>query len=293
MNELLEILHPSYVLRNALYGGVLTGVVLPLVGVLMYARRMVFLGVALPQVSAMGVVAAIFWHLAFHGGKGPHSDFLIALVGSTVITTGALLLLAALERHGHGLVEGRIGAVYVFAGAVTILFLASERIPEVGVIKLLRGQIIAISDFDMLMLLCFYTVVTAAIWTFRRELLLVSVDRDIALSMGKRVWAWDLVLYGLVGMTISLGVLTVGPLLTFAFLLLPPMIALRLVRRFHAVPVVAGLVGGAIAFLGFVMSYSLDWPTGATDALLGCLLLGAVTLAQWAISLKRNHARVQ
>ena len=39
MYELLEILHPSYVLRNALYGGVLTGLVLPLIGILMYARK--------------------------------------------------------------------------------------------------------------------------------------------------------------------------------------------------------------------------------------------------------------
>ena len=185
MYELLEILHPTYVLRNALYGGVLTGLVLPLIGVLMYARRMVFLGVALPQVSATGIVAAIFYHIVFHQGTGPHSDFLVALIGSTVITTGILLVLAALERHGGGLVEGRIGATYVLAGAITVLFLASERIPEVGVIKLLRGQIIAISDFDMVLLLVFYSAVVFALWYFRRDLLLISVDRDIALSNGE------------------------------------------------------------------------------------------------------------
>lgn len=288
MVELFEILHPSYVLRNALYGGVLTGLILPLIGVLMYARRMVFLGVALPQVSATGVVAAIFYHIVFHKGVGPHSDFLVALMGSTIITTGILVLLAALERHGGGLVEGRIGATYVFAGAITVLFLASERIPEVGVIELLRGQIIAISDFDMLLLLVFYSAVAFALWYFRRDLLLTSVDRDIALSMRKQVWVWDLILYGLVGLTVSLGVLTVGPLLTFAFLLLPPMVAFRLSNRFNVVPVMAGTIGGLIAFFGFVFSYFLDWPTGATNALLSCLLLGAVTSHQWMLRLKAS-----
>ena len=105
--------------------------------------------------------------------------------------------------------------------------------------------------------------------------------------MGKRVWAWDLTLYALVGMSISLGVLTVGPLLTFAFLLLPPMVALRLAGRFHIVPVVAALVGALIGFAGFLLSYSLDWPTGATDALLGCIVLGAVTMAQWLLQMTR------
>jgi manganese/iron transport system permease protein len=254
----------------------------------MYARRMVFLGVALPQVSATGVVVAIFYHIVFHQGAGPHSDFLVALMGSTIITTGILMLLAALERHGGGLVEGRIGATYVLAGAITVLLLASERIPEVGVIKLLRGQIIAISDFDMVFLLSFYSLVAFALWYFRRDLLLISVDRDIALSMGKKVWVWDLLLYGLVGMTVSLGVLTVGPLLTFAFLLIPPMVAFRVSKRFHAVPLMAASMGGLIAFLGFVSSYFLDWPTGATNALLSCLLLGAVTSYQWLLHLKAS-----
>ena len=113
MSEVLEILNPSYVLRNALYGGVITGMVLPLIGILMYARRMIFLGVTLPQLSATGIAVAIFWHVTFHEQTPIHSDFLIALLGSTVLTTGTLVLLATLERRGRGLVEGRIGAVFL------------------------------------------------------------------------------------------------------------------------------------------------------------------------------------
>jgi len=281
MSEVLEILNPSYVLRNALYGGVITGMVLPLIGILMYARRMIFLGVTLPQLSATGIAVAIFWHVTFHEQTPIHSDFLMALLGSTVLTTGTLVFLATLERRGRGLVEGRIGAVYVLAGAVTILLLASERIPEVGVIQLLRGQIIAISDADMVVLLIVYSLVGVMLWLFRKELLLVSVDRDLALSMGKKVWVWDLLLYALAGLTISLGVLMVGPLLTFAFVLLPPMIAFRLAPRFKVVPVMALFFGAFIAFSGFIVSYEFDWPTGPTDALIGCILLGLVTVSQW------------
>ena len=289
MNELLEILHPSYVLRNSLYGGIVTGLILPLIGVLMYARRMVFLGVALPQVSATGIAGAIFWHQAFHQSDGPHSDFFVALIGSTILTTIVLLVLAALERKGMGVVEGRIGVIYIFAGAVTVLLLASEHVPEVGVITLLRGQIIAISGTDMMLLLVFYSGVAAALWYVRRELFLVSVDRDFALSMRKKVWVWDLVLYALVGLTISLGVLTVGPLLTFAFLLIPPMIAFQMAKRFHAVPFVAAPIGGGIAFFGFLGSYFLDWPTGATDALLGGLLLVMISIINWTLTFGREH----
>ncbi len=281
MDELFTILHPSYVLRNALYGGIVTGLVLPLIGVFMYCRRMVFLGVTLPQLSTGGIVAAVFWHVTYHQQQPTHSDFLLALLGSTIVTTGTLLLLAALERQGHQMVESRIGTVYVFAGAVTILLLASERIPEVGIVTLLRGQIIAISDMDMAFLLVAYTVIVLLITLFRRELLLVSIDRDLALSLGKRLWVWDILLYGLVGFSISLGVLMVGPLLTFAFLLLPTMIAIQLAKSFFLVPLLGGMLGAGVALIGFILSFYMDWPTGATDSLLACLLLGVITLGQW------------
>jgi len=88
-------------------------------------------------------------------------------------------------------------------------------------------------------------------------------------------------LYALAGLTISLGVLMVGPLLTFAFVLLPPMIAFRLAPRFQVVPVIAVLFGALIAFSGFIVSYEFDWPTGPTDALIACILLGLVTVCQW------------
>ena len=281
MNELLEILHPTYVLRNALYGGMVTGFVLPLIGVLMYCRRMVFLGVTLPQLSTGGIAAAVFWHLTFHQQSPAHSDFFLALAGSTIVTTATLLVLAFMERHGYQLVEARIGAIYVAAGALTILLLASERVPEIGIVTLLRGQIVAISDMDLIGLCIGYAVVVTMLSMFKRELLLVAVDRELALSMGKRLWVWDTLLYGLIGFAISLGVLMVGPLLTFAFLLLPVMIAVRFASRFFVVPILAGCIGAGIALNGFVISYVLDWPTGATDALLACLVLGLVSAGQW------------
>ncbi|GJL55142.1 MAG: membrane protein [Nitrospirales bacterium] len=290
MSELLEILHPSYVLRNALYGGMLTGLVLPLVGVLMYARRMVFLGVALPQLSTCGIAAAVFWHLTLHQQDPVHSDFLLALIGSTIVTTGTLFLLAMIERNSRSLVEGRIGVVYILAGAITVLLLASERVPEVGITKLLQGQIIAISDSDMVILLASYSLIVMLLCLFRRELLLVSVDRDMALSLGKQMWVWDLVLYGSVGFAISLGVLMVGPLLTFAFLLLPVMTAERMAKRFSAMPIIAALLGVIIAFTGFVVSYFLDWPTSATDALVAYIILAMITVVRWMLTKKTAQA---
>ena len=290
MNELLEILSPTYVFRNALYGGVVTGLLLPLVGLLMYVRRMVFLSVTLPQVSAGGVAAAFFWHYTFHQGFEPHSDFLPALLGSTLVTTGTLLILAWMDQRSRSPVEGRIGVLFVLAGAVTILLLASERIPEAGVIHLLKGEIIAISDVDLVVLVLCFSLISLLLWIFRKELLLVSVDRDFAVTLGKNLWAWDCLLYGLVGVSISLGVLMIGPLVTFGFLLIPPLLAVRMGGHAYSVPLMASFFGMLIAFFGFILSYFLDWPTGATEALFACLLFSVIVLGQWAMGIKTAKA---
>ena len=277
MDTLLEILNPHFLLRNALYGGLIIGIVAPLVGIYLMARRMVFLGVALPQISTAGVAAAFVWHTYFHGHQSRDvSDFMLALVGSTILTLAVILGLALLERRGRGLGEGRIGMLYAIAGAVTILLLASDRVTEIGVLGLLKGEIIAIPDIELLILFLGYGAILILLTVFHKELVLVTVDREMAISLGKRVLVWDLVLFGIIGVAISLGVLVVGPLVMFGFLIVPPMIAGRSAIGMRNVSIVAALVGAGIALAGFAAAYRLDWPTGPTDVALAGLLLAVV-----------------
>ena len=277
MDTLLEILNPNFLLRNALYGGLVIGLVAPLVGVFLLARRLVFIGITLPQVSTAGVAAAFVWHTYFHGHQSRDvSDFMLALVGSTILTFAVILGLALLERRGRGLGEGRIGMLYAIAGAVTILLLASDRVTEIGVLGLLKGEIIAIPDTELRILVLGYGAILALVTIFHKELVLVAVDREMAISLGKRVALWDLVLFGIIGVAISLGVLVVGPLVMFGFLIVPPMIAGRLAIGMRNVSIVAALVGAGIALVGFAAAYRLDWPTGPTDVALAGVVLAVV-----------------
>jgi ABC-type Mn2+/Zn2+ transport system permease subunit len=278
---LLEILNPNFILRNALYGGLIIGIVAPLVGVYLLARRMVFLGVALPQVSTAGIAAAFIWHAFFHGHPDRDmNDFMIALIGSSLLTFGVIVMLALLERRKRGILEGRVAMLYAVAGAATILLVASDRITEIGILGLLKGEIIAIPDTELLILLLGYGAILVVLALFHKELVLVTVDREMAISLGKRVALWDLVLFGVIGVTISLGVLVVGPLVMFGFLIVPPMIAGRLVVGMRNVSVMAAMLGAGVALIGFAVAYRLDWPTGPTDVALAGVVLALVTTAQ-------------
>src|SRR2546421_2731795 len=95
MDTLLEILNPHFLLRNGLYGGLIIGIVAPLVGVYLLARRMVFIGIALPQVSTAGVAGALGWRPSFPGGPSPHAKAVMRSLGAASgLLLGAFLVVA-------------------------------------------------------------------------------------------------------------------------------------------------------------------------------------------------------
>ena len=281
MNVIIEMLKPGFLLHHAVWGSVVVGFVCPLVGVYFVLRRLVFWGVALPQVSASGIAFAFMLQglgLNFLAGNESQEKHL-AIVGSIIFTLGTILILAALERRGTGLSEGRIGALYALAWAASILFVAWNAAGETEMLGLLKGEIVSISESDFHAMLDVFGAVTVCMFLFQREFTLVSYDRDMAVTLGRNVLVWDVLLYLIIGVTISLGVMTVGPLVIFGFLVIPPLAALPWARGMASVSILASVLGGLSAFAGFYLSYKYDLPLGPVVI---CVACGVYTLSSAA-----------
>ena len=280
MNTLFEILSPDFLLRQALIGSVLVGLVCPLVGVYFVLRRMIFLGVALPQLSAAGIAFSFFVYRVM---VGPHQHFglterSLAMIGSFAFTLLGLLILAALERHKET-VEARIGLTYAMAAAATILFVAADPGADAHMVSLLKGDILATTSASLGVLATVFGTVVLVLLAFRKEFLLVSFDRDLAIVFGKRVGLWDSLLYLLIGVTISLGVMFAGPLVTFGFLVVPPLTARLLTHHMLTFSLVAAGLGAATAFVGFYCAYRFDLPLGPAEVAVASLVLVIVAAA--------------
>lgn len=285
IETLLEILAPDFILRNSVYMSLLIGLACPVVGVFLVLRRLIFLGVALPQISSCGIAAAFALHTWGLVPHLEHTEHLLAMVGSSLFTLLALALLAFLERGGDGLTEGRVGAAYVLAGAWSILLLVLNPYGEHGLLQRLKGEIVAVSDQDLARTAVAFGLVLLSLFLFRKELLLVSFDREMAVALKKNVALWNGLLFLAIGLTVSLAVLAVGPLVTFGYLLLPPLIAHLVARNIWQFILLAPAIGGLSALLGFALALHWELPVGPTDlALLGLLYWGAFLLkktAQW------------
>lgn len=281
MNTLQQMLSPDFLLRNSVYTSVLVGFACPLVGVFLVLRRLVFMGVALPQISSTGVALALavpFW-LGIKLGANEHGQHLIALAGSMFFSLTAVLLLAVFDRRGRGLPEGRLGAAYVVASASSILIFSQNRFAEVGWLDLLKGEVIAVDNADLIITAITLAVVLGALLLFHKEFLIVSFDRAMAATLGKNVLFWDVIIYLLIGVTVSVSVLSVGPLVAFGFLLIPALTAHLFARNMRQFFTTASLLGGGSAFFGFWLAYQRDWPVGPTDV----VLLGAIYVAAFVV----------
>jgi ABC-type Mn2+/Zn2+ transport system permease subunit len=283
MEIIYQIFSPDFLLRNSIYTSVLVGLVCPLVGVFLVMRRLVFMGVALPQISSTGVAVALslpLW-LGFNLSEhSSHSAHMLAFIGSITFSLAAIMALAFLERRGRGQPEGRLGTAYVVAAALSILLLSKNPYGEIGWLDMMKGEVIAISNFDLGLTAATLTLVIAVMGLFHRELLLVSFDRDMAIILRKNVIFWDVLLYLLIGMTVSMAVLSVGPLIAFGFLLIPALTAHQVARNMRQFTVLAPLIGGMAAFFGFCIAYKLDLPVGPTDV----VLLGSLYAVTWIIA---------
>jgi ABC-type Mn2+/Zn2+ transport system permease subunit len=283
MESLFQILSPDFLLRNSVYTSVLIGFACPLVGVFLVLRRLVFMGVALPQISSTGVAVALsvpMWLGLLPPQHALHTEHILAFAGSMLFTLTAILVLAFQERRGRGLPEGRLGTVYVVAAALSIILLSKNRYGEVGWLDLMKGEVIAIDNADLAMTAITLAVVLAVLGLFNKELMLVSFDRIMAITLGKNVVFWDVLLYVLIGLTVSMAVLSVGPLIAFGFLLIPALSAHLFARTMRHFIVLAPLFGGITAFVGFWLAYQWDLPVGPTDV----VLLGLVYAAAWVIA---------
>ncbi|HEX4264838.1 MAG TPA: metal ABC transporter permease [Verrucomicrobiae bacterium] len=294
METLRQILSPDFLLRNSVYTSVMVGFICPLVGVYLVLRRLVFMGVALPQISSTGVAVALSLPLWFGINvteHGAHSEHLLAFVGSTVFSLIAILVLAFMERRGRGLPEGRLGTAYVVAAALSILLLSKNRFGEAGWLDLLKGEVITISNFDLTLTAVALALVLAVLGIFHKELLLVSFDRALAVTLRKKVVLWDAVMYLLIGFTVSIAVLSVGPLIAFGFLLIPVLTVRLFARNMRQFTITASLVGGVASFLGFLAAYQWDLPVGPTDVVLLGIIFAAVWIGHGLVKIFKKERR--
>lgn len=262
MNKLLEILSPDFVLRNSLYSSLLIGAVVPLVGIYLIIARKTILAMALPQVSTLGVAISVWLATlcGFRVGTEHHEAqfLLLAIAGALVAMTVALVWHSVVEKRLNSPNDAEIGAAYALAAATTLALAASRFIPELGLLEILQGEVLAVPDGLLWCQIIGFSLIIIVLLAIRQSLQFVLFDATLAFTSGLAAAKLSAITTALIAFTIALGGLCAGPLTIFAFLILPPLAFLPLTRHMGHLYIASAVAGLVCALIGFWVSYSLD-----------------------------------
>jgi len=243
METLYQILSPDFLLRNSIYTSVARRVSLA-------ARRGVSrnapagvhgCGTAsdlLDRAFAIALSLPLWlgFNLSEHSSQSAHT---LAFIGSITFSLTAILVLAFWNEAGVDNPRAGSALRMSWAAAMSILLLSKNPYGEIGWLDMLKGE----GHHDIQFRSWSHSSHTCSCHRspglFHKELLLVSFDREMAIILRKNVIFWDVLLYLLIGLTVSMAVLSVGPLIAFGFLLIPALTAHMVARNMKQFTVVA------------------------------------------------------
>ncbi len=277
----------------AIAAALIAGAIVPLLGCFLYLRRTSFHGIVLPQFAAAGIACGFvvlpLWGQVVglphedvqHLLQDTHAALNYHLFWAATFTFGGLLGLALLGRRG-GSEVGRLAASFALASAATVLFAHASPTGDVFVHELLRGEILFVGVHELETLAVGLGIVLAATIWLHRDFTLVSYDPDTARVLGLRVGLYELALHGLVGLGVSVGVMSVGPVVLFGLLVLPPLAVRCFTRTMVAFFVASSALGLLSAAIGVGASFAFDAPLGP------CLVIAAGALLVPALFRRRG-----
>ncbi len=191
-------------------------------------------------------------------------------------TLGVLLAVAIEYLHEYLGVDRDAASMALFSLASALAMMAvfmtpSKTLTSESASLILWGSILAINPGKLVLLICILVSVIIYVLAFKLEIKAILFDPELAEAEGINVKLHALILIILIAITITASLKLIGGFMLFALLYNPIIVAERM--RTVKQALVSGTIGATAGFMGVIISYLLDTPTGATVALTASLIL--------------------
>lgn len=255
----------------ALYGSLLVGISCAFLGVYIVARRVVFLGAVLTQVSVMGLALTF---LPFF--PVPHTVGSLGITLATVVIISRMLTGKKIPR------DGVLGVVFITSVAARILIMQKAQRVEVAEIEnLLRGDILFVTPELFVLMAGAFVVAMVLHLLFFKEFTYTSFDPETAQTQGFNAAGWDLAFYLIAAALIAFATHMVGDLFVFGFLVIPPVTAMLLSRSVKAIFLLSVAIGAIAPVVGLFLAFVIDVPASPAIVGVASVMLGAAWL--WSV----------
>lgn len=275
-------------LQRSLLAGCVLAALLALLGVLVTARGLAYLGDGLSHAAFGGITLGMF--------LGMTTPLYIAIPFTALAAVG----IGIMRRRGGLRSDVAMATLFAVCFSVGIILLrAARRKSQSGPFapeSLLFGDILLVSEDDLRIVLGVAAVTLLVVGVLWTRLAYATFDEELARLSGIRVGWLESVLLALLAAVVVAAIRLAGVVLVSAFLVIPAAAGRLLGRSFGGVVLWAMGLGVVGVLVGFIVAHALDWPEGATIVL---VLAALLTLAmarvrlQFATQQSRGKARAR
>ncbi|AUA08437.1 Manganese transport system membrane protein MntB [Streptomyces malaysiensis subsp. malaysiensis] len=286
MNSVMDFLTGPWehlFMRRAFAVAVMCGIVSGVVGAHVVLRGMAFIGDAVSHSVFPGVAIAFVFQFNL-------------VLGGAVAGLLTALAVAVFSQNRRLKEDTVIGVFFAAAFGLGIVILSTAPGYSGSLESFLFGQILGISDGDVVTVAVMGLILLLIAGAVHKELVTVSLDRETATAMGLPVFALDVVLYALVTVTVVISLRAVGNILVLALLITPAACARLLTDRIGVMIALAPAIGAGSAVLGLYLSYAYNLAAGGlivlvvTGVFIVCWLLAPRHGLLTARTHRRGHA---
>jgi len=249
---MFEMFQLSFMVQ-AFIAALITGAVLSYLGVHVVGRGIVFVDLALGQISSLGVAFAAFI------GTGLTSIPLIFTLG------GALLMSFINIRDKRLKQEAIIGILYAFASALTVLFISKTPHGDSDIQEVLFGNILSVSWSQISTLGIVFGIIALVQFVFFNKFFGLTKSFENGENHLIGIFnIWNFLFYISIGLAIVFAVKINGVIPVFSFLIIPAVSAIMLSKNNLAVFIIALIISILASFFGLLFSFKKDFPAGSS-----------------------------
>ena len=265
MSEMVALLGFDFV-RRALFVALVAGVLCSTMSFFVVTRRLAFVGVSVSHSAFAGIAIGLV-----SGANPVVTGCLFAVAGSWVV--------GLISRKGRVHEDAVIGIFFASSMALGILLLGNSRGYYGDLFGYLFGNILTVTDADLLFLVSASAFIVATVSLFFKELVAASFDEELARASGLPVDALYFLLLTLIAVATIVAIRLVGMILASALLVIPAATGCQAANSLKGVLAVSGSSGVLSAVAGLLISCYLNVASGASIVLLSTFLFVVAHLA--------------
>ncbi|MGQ1910218.1 metal ABC transporter permease [Marinifilum sp. RC60d5] len=250
MNELFELFNYQFFLK-AIAAALLASISCGIIGSYVVARRIVFISGGITHASFGGI--GIAWFL----GLNP-------ILGAVVFGVMSALGIEWLSKKTDVRQDSVIGILWAFGMALGIIFIFMTPGYAPNLMSFLFGNILTVGALDLYLLLALCVLTIVIFLLLFKAILFVAFDEKFAKTQNTPVHFLNYLMIALVALAIVLNIRVVGIILVISFLTIPQTIANMFTNNFKKM--IFGSIGFGIlgSFMGLLVAYKINAPSGAT-----------------------------